>query len=516
MNADADRPGSGPARLALEYLAGRLDGTLDLSGRLAQEGESPRASPADPARSGGPVQEGEPPARPEWRRVALIDAPDERWEGWLSQQGVTRIRRWDQELRQPDGAGAISARDTAGAGPRGLVSRGLTEALAGADLVLLRVPKDRALFRAYLDAARQLAPGALIVAAGAVKHMDPSFTGDMRDRFPRVDVSPAAHKARLLIASGSSAEDWAGSRVGRAPAPSLSSNLSSPDPVSLPDPATPPAQSPPSTAAGPPLPASLPAPVAPVTAQKAPAAAQPAGWEHPVDIRIDAGSGLTVHALHGTFHGASVDAGSRLLTEALAQAARRNGPGPRSIVELGCGNGWLSAWLARNLSPDHLWACDVSRLAVDSTARTLAANGFAVSDAAAPGADAGGAADIEPGERADADSGGLRTQVVLDDVLGFLPAAVHAGWPSPDLLVCNPPFHAGAAVDTSVAQRMIRAAGEVLAPGGVAVFVYNSHLRYRPLLERWIGPVEQLARDRRFTVVAASGRYRARNAPEVG
>lgn len=455
MNADAGRPGSGPARLALEYLTGRLDGTLDLSGR--------------------PLREGESQARPGWRQVALIDAPDERWENWLPQHGITRIRRWDQELhlpgtavhpasaadRQPGGTDVASAGETAGAGPRGLASRGLTATLAGAELVLLRVPKDRGLFRAYLDAARQLAPGALVVAAGAIKHMDPSFTEDMRARFPRVDVSPAAHKARLLIAGDPATGDR----------------------------------------------------TVPVTAQETLAAAQPAGWEHPVDIRIDAESGLTVHALHGTFHGAGVDAGSRLLTRALTQAFRASTPRPRSVVEMGCGNGWLSAWLARQLRPDHLWACDVSRLAVDSTVRTLAANGLTVPDADAD-VDAG-AAD----EPAVADSGGPRIRVVLDDVLASFPAAaLHpgGGWPAPDLLVCNPPFHTGAAVDTSAAQRMIRAAGEVLAPGGVAVFVYNSHLRYRPVLERWIGPVEQLARDRRFTVVAASGRYWAPDAPEVG
>ena len=45
--------------------------------------------------------------------------------------------------------------------------------------------------------------------------------------------------------------------------------------------------------------------------------------------------------------------------------------------------------------------------------------------------------------------------------------------------------------------------GRVLAPGGELWTVWNSHLRYRPDLERLVGPTRQIARDRTFTVTAS-------------
>ena len=53
---------------------------------------------------------------------------------------------------------------------------------------------------------------------------------------------------------------------------------------------------------------------------------------------------------------------------------------------------------------------------------------------------------------------------------------------SVDLVVCNPPFHVGAAVVTTAADRLFAAAARVLRPGGELWTVYNSALRYKPTL----------------------------------
>ena len=64
-----------------------------------------------------------------------------------------------------------------------------------------------------------------------------------------------------------------------------------------------------------------------------------------------------------------------------------------------------------------------------------------------------------------------RIRVVRDDAAASVPDG------SVDLVVCNPPFHLGAAVVTTAADRLFAAAGRVLRPGGELWTVYNSALR---------------------------------------
>ncbi|ERK70543.1 methyltransferase small domain protein, partial [Leifsonia aquatica ATCC 14665] len=90
-----------------------------------------------------------------------------------------------------------------------------------------------------------------------------------------------------------------------------------------------------------------------------------------------------------------------------------------------------------------------------------------------------------------------RVTVVRDDGLASQPDA------STELVVLNPPFHIGGAVHTGVAHRMFADAARVLAPGGELWTVWNSHLGYRPALERVVGPTRQIARSNKFTVTAS-------------
>ena len=74
------------------------------------------------------------------------------------------------------------------------------------------------------------------------------------------------------------------------------------------------------------------------------------------------------------------------------------------------------------------------------------------------------------------------------------------------LVVLNPPFHSDAALHTGIAAHLFADAARVLAPGGELWCVWNSHLRYRPLLERTVGPTRQIARNAKFTVTASTRR----------
>ena len=90
--------------------------------------------------------------------------------------------------------------------------------------------------------------------------------------------------------------------------------------------------------------------------------------------------------------------------------------------------------------------------------------------------------------------------MVRDDAASSVPDA------SVDLVVCNPPFHLGAAVVTTAADRLFAAAARVLRPGGELWTVYNSALRYKPVLGRVVGPTRHVAQDPKFTVTVSTRR----------
>lgn len=186
--------------------------------------------------------------------------------------------------------------------------------------------------------------------------------------------------------------------------------------------------------------------------------------------------GLTVVAYGAAFAGPGLDLGTRFLLEQLDAAPAASGAAggvtaPRDVVDLGCGTGLLAAWAARRWPAARVVAADRSDAAVRSAALTARANG--VSD---------------------------RVRTVRDDAGATLADA------SADVVLLNPPFHEGAALRTDAAHAMFAAAGRVLRPGGELWCVWNSHLRYRPALERAVGPTTQVARDRRFTVTRSARR----------
>ncbi|MFD6094125.1 class I SAM-dependent methyltransferase [Oerskovia sp. NPDC060338] len=177
--------------------------------------------------------------------------------------------------------------------------------------------------------------------------------------------------------------------------------------------------------------------------------------EHLAELDLD------VVAYGAAFAGASLDIGTRYLLGFLDRVS----PDARDAVDLGCGTGILAVSFARSRPDAVVVATDQSEAAVRSARATAAAGGV-----------------------------GERVRVVRDDVGSSL--ADH----SADVVLCNPPFHQGAALSTGVAHRMFAAAGRVLRPGGELWTVYNSHLRYRPALERAVGPTTQAGRGPKFTV----------------
>jgi 16S rRNA (guanine1207-N2)-methyltransferase len=179
--------------------------------------------------------------------------------------------------------------------------------------------------------------------------------------------------------------------------------------------------------------------------------------------REHADVGLTVCAHGAAFAGTAIDIGTRALLDVLGDA-----PDAERALDLGCGTGVLAAALARDRAGLQVLAVDQSAAAVASTAATAAANGLAD-----------------------------RIDVRRDDAAASVPDA------GVDLVVCNPPFHLGAAVVDVAADRLFAGAARVLRPGGELWTVYNSSLRHRPALGRIVGPTREVARTPKFTVTAS-------------
>ncbi len=196
-------------------------------------------------------------------------------------------------------------------------------------------------------------------------------------------------------------------------------------------------------------------------------AREPRGGGDPVPAaaRVD---GLEIRAFGGAFAGARLDLGTRLLLRHLP--AQIDGGTPDDpLIDLACGTGVVAAHLALRHPEAQVYASDASAVAVASALATVAANGVAD-----------------------------RVSVARDDALTLRPDA------SASFIALNPPFHSGAAVTDRLAPRLFRDAARVLRPGGQLWCVWNSPLRYRPLLERIVGPTQQVARDARFTVTVST------------
>ncbi|MEG3116450.1 methyltransferase [Salinicola sp. 4072] len=179
--------------------------------------------------------------------------------------------------------------------------------------------------------------------------------------------------------------------------------------------------------------------------------------------------GLTLETHPGVFGHGKLDEGTRLLMEALQQSPlpARGGASLRAL-DVGCGDGILAAWLARQGC--EVTAVDINEFAVEATRRTLAANQ-------------------------------LTGTVVQSNVYRQLEGTFEA-------IVSNPPFHQQRAVDYGPAERLIREAPAHLVDGGSLTLVANAFLPYPDWLEAAFGSFEILADNRRFRVYRAIKAWR--------
>lgn len=191
-------------------------------------------------------------------------------------------------------------------------------------------------------------------------------------------------------------------------------------------------------------------------------------------VLLPDGSRIEVRAHGGAFAGPRLDLGTRVLLETItAQPSLIGAPAATTpvAIDLGCGTGVLATAFGRQHPDWRVIATDRSWAATASAEATARANGVAI-------------------------------EVVQADAGGVLPAE------SADLILLNPPFHAGHRVDPALANTLFDAAARLLRPGGVCLTVFNSSLRHRQQLEHRIGPTEQCNRTPKFTVTRSRRRTR--------
>jgi 16S rRNA (guanine1207-N2)-methyltransferase len=172
------------------------------------------------------------------------------------------------------------------------------------------------------------------------------------------------------------------------------------------------------------------------------------------------GGTFALRSLPGVFSFDRLDEGTALLLQQLTREWVQG----RRVLDFGCGYGLIgmaAAWLGAE------W---VDLLDVDLSAVTAALENCSGNKI--------------PNARA-------RPSDVLDAI----------GPERYDLILSNPPFHAGKQVEYSMAQTFITHSRHILNPGGRLVLVSNRFIRYDRLMKEVFGNVEALAETTKFHVL---------------
>lgn len=173
-----------------------------------------------------------------------------------------------------------------------------------------------------------------------------------------------------------------------------------------------------------------------------------------------AGQSTELVTLPGVFSGDGLDDGTALLLDHLPDLVGKR------VLDLGCGNGPIGIAAARG-GAALVTMTDVNLLAVAAVRENIAR------------------------------AGATNATAVASDLYG----AIHDQ--RFDVILCNPPFHAGQRVDLDIAQQIVRQAPSVLADDGEIVLVANRFLAWDKALRETFGASERVAETERYHVLSA-------------
>jgi 16S rRNA (guanine1207-N2)-methyltransferase len=178
--------------------------------------------------------------------------------------------------------------------------------------------------------------------------------------------------------------------------------------------------------------------------------------------------GLTISNLANVFAANKLDIGARIMLDNMPKGDFAH------VVDLGCGNGILGLHAKQRYPQAHVHFVDDSDMAIASAKHNWQHNGLESSDDTPHG------------------------YFYWDDCLTNLPDEI-----SPDLVLCNPPFHQGEAITDHIAWQMFVDAYKRLKTGGILHVVGNRHLAYHVKIKRIFNNCTTIAANGKFVILQA-------------
>jgi len=196
-------------------------------------------------------------------------------------------------------------------------------------------------------------------------------------------------------------------------------------------------------------------------------APEPLDSKHYSALRLIETPQLDFYSKPGLFGWDKIDQGSAFLVEQLPRILQGAGRQPTSLLDLGCGYGYLSI-MTRDLALERRVATDNNAAALLAMARN-------------------------------AEYYALPVDVVADDCGGQLA-------PGFDLILCNPPFHQGFSVDGALADKFLRQTRRLLSAQGMAVFVVNQFIALERAAQKYFQVIEPAGRNPSFKLIRLARR----------
>lgn len=172
------------------------------------------------------------------------------------------------------------------------------------------------------------------------------------------------------------------------------------------------------------------------------------------------GTDINVISYPGVFAHGRIDAGSALLLDTLAEMSLEG-----DVLDFACGAGVIGACIAARCAQASVTLLDISALALRSSEETLAANH-------------------------------LDGSVLASDGLSEINDSF-------DVVVSNPPIHAGVKTDSRLSIRLLESAHDHIRPGGMLILVANVHLPYEKWLSQSFKRCVELAANDSYKVILA-------------
>ncbi|OUS11680.1 hypothetical protein A9Q89_08085 [Gammaproteobacteria bacterium 53_120_T64] len=179
-------------------------------------------------------------------------------------------------------------------------------------------------------------------------------------------------------------------------------------------------------------------------------------------------NGNKLYSKPGLFGWNKIDRGSALLAQHLSEFFAGFATSPETLLDLGCGYGYLSVMAAQALSEVNLHI-----VASDNCAAAIIAcrKNFTVFN--------------------------INGEVVSDDCASGITATF-------DALICNPPFHQGFKTDSRLTEKFLNSAARHLKPAGRALFVVNQFVPLEKLAQPLFTHSEKIIEAEGFKLVILS------------